>query len=73
MKKLNVNDVITEDPKIILDEQKNFYHYQNLYTSTLAVNTPDRNTEDKFFKSPRLPKLTEEQSKKCNGVLTNSE
>ena len=69
MRKLNLNGDIIEDPKVILNEQKNFY--QNLYTSqNKAYNKDDENL---FFRSPTLPKLSDEESKKCDGLLKNSE
>jgi len=59
----------TDDAKTILEEEKTFY--KSLY-STRNVNL--NNSEfDAFFNNNLLIPLNEEQSKKCEGVLTEQE
>ena len=59
----------TDDAKTILEEEKTFY--KSLY-STRNVNL--NNSEfDAFFNNNVLTPLNEEQSKNCEGVLTEQE
>ena len=59
----------TEDPKEILEEEKSFY--KKLYTSK---NVDPENSEfDIFFNNNLLTPLTEELSKKCEGMLSEKE
>ena len=71
MKKLNVNGIITEDPKKILEEQRNFY--EDLYTSKVKQTNENSDLEGKFLHSATLPKLSDEDSKSCEGLLSNAE
>ena len=59
----------TDDAETILEEEKTFY--KNLY-STRNVN-PNDSEFDIFFNNNLLTPLNEEQSKKCEGVLTEQE
>ena len=59
----------TDDAKTILEEEKAFY--KNLY-STRNVN-PNDSEFDTFFNNNLLTPLNEEQSKKCEGMLTEQE
>ena len=59
----------TDDVKTILEEEKTFY--KNLY-STRNVN-PNNFEFDAFFNNNLLTPLNEDQSKKCEGFLTEQE
>ena len=59
----------TDDAETILEEEKTFY--KNLH-STTNVN-PNDSEFDIFFNNNLLTPLNEEQSKKCEGVLTEQE
>ena len=59
----------TDDAETILEEEKTFY--KNLY-STRNVN-PNDSEFDIFFNNNLLTPLNEEQSKKCELVLTEQE
>ena len=59
----------TDDAKTIFEEEKTFY--KSLY-STRNVN-PNNSKFDAFFNNNLLTPLNEEQSKKCEGVLTEQE
>ena len=59
----------TDDAETILEEEKTFY--KNLY-SNRNVN-PNDSEFDIFFNNNLLTPLNEEQSKKCEGVLTEQE
>ena len=59
----------TDDQNTILDEEKTFY--KNLY-STRNVN-PNNPEFDGFFNNNLLTPLNEDQSKKCEGLLTERE
>ena len=67
IRKLNIDGVITENPKHILEEQKSFY--KDLYTS----KETHENIQHKFLYSPTLPKLKDEEKNECEGKLTNPE
>ena len=62
----------TDDAKTILEEEKTYH--KSLY-STRNVNPGRPNTSefDAFFNNNLLTPLNEEQSKKCEGVLTEEE
>ena len=59
----------TDDAETTLEEEKTFY--KNLY-STRNVN-PNDSEFDIFFNNNLLTPLNKEQSKKCEGVLTEQE
>ena len=59
----------TDDVKTMLEEEKTFY--KNLY-STRNVN-PNNSEFDAFFNNNLLTPLNEDQSKKCEGFLTEQE
>ena len=59
----------TDDVKTKLEEEKTFY--KNLY-STRNVN-PNNSEFDAFFNNNLLTPLNEDQSKKCEGSLTEQE
>ena len=59
---------LTSDSKIILEECRMFY--QNLYNRNQNV---DANLHPEFFRNVTTPKLSEEQKKICDAVLTIEE
>jgi hypothetical protein len=59
----------TDDPKTILEEEKTFD--KNLY-STRNVD-PNNSEFDAFLNNNLLTPLNEDQSKKCEGLLTEQE
>ena len=61
----------TDDVQTILEEEKTFY--KNLYMySTRNVN-PNNSEFDAFFNNNLLTPINEDQSKKCEGFLTEQE
>ena len=70
MKKLQLNDsTITDNPAIILEEQKKYYH--KLY-SKRDQETPS-DVEAIFFDNPALKKLNEIEKRRCEGILSYNE
>ena len=67
MKKLQLNDsTITDNPAIILEEQKKYYH--KLYSKSDQETPGD--VEAIFFDNPALKKLNEVEKRKCEGILS---
>ena len=68
MKKLQLNDAtITDNPAIILEEQKKFYH--KLYSKS----DQESDVEAIFFDNQALKKLNEVEKRRCEGILSHNE
>ena len=61
------NNEISESPQVILSELEKFY--TNLYSAEALIRNPQ--VVNTFLKD--LPKLTDEQSNSCEGMLTEAE
>lgn len=66
--KLVVNNTILTDIKVILEEEKTYY--QNLYKSSEINVTKNELT---FFNNLNIPRISEEETKKCEGEIKESE
>ena len=70
MKKLQLNDsTITDNPAIIPEEQKKYYH--KLYSKSDLESPSD--VEAIFFDNPALKKLNEVEKRRCEGILSYNE
>lgn len=68
MRKLNINNLLTTDPTVILVEQKRFY--QDLYPGS---NKCSNNAIETFLMNLNIPKLTDEQKGSCEGKTHQEE
>jgi len=69
IRKLYISGVISTDPISIMNSQKQFY--SKLYSS--SKTKLDTSNAENSFNIPKLPKLSSEASKKCEGRITAEE
>ena len=67
---LQVNDKLISDPGDILKEEQIFY--ENLYSSNTETASTF-NESNEFLENTEIPKLTEDQKRKCENYLTEKE
>ena len=72
MRKLKLLDgTITTDPNEILKEQQKFY--KKLLSTKLNKDQVNEYENNYFFNSKNIPKLSNQEKKACEGLITNSE